>query len=60
MSELCHCHHCSNFHAKSQAPSLKKRVSYGQFSDIWFGLVWFGLVWFGMVWFCMLWYLGTV
>ena len=30
-------------------PSLKKKLSYGQYMEIWFGLVWLSLIWFGLV-----------
>ena len=29
---------------------FEKRLSYGQYMEIWFGLVWLGLVWFGFEW----------
>ena len=30
---------------------FEKRLGYGQYMEIWFGLVWLGLVWFGFEWY---------
>ena len=55
------CGYCQNeFLVKIWSLYVEKWLSYGHYSDIWFGLVLYGLVWFGLVWFCMVWCVGIV